>query len=816
MSDDWREETQLRLQKSSLYNILQKKCDSDPAGDHVLSLIDEATYYAYQRTKTILRHMGQFTLHDGTHLFRVLNIMEKLVPINTLQQFSVPEIMLLILSAFLHDIGMSPDEKSILSWKKIWDLDPCFSDNIERQEYEKFNRYYASKPADAENIKSFTENGDNSNADLLKDYLISEYIRETHAFRAREIIQADWDEKIIYRDTDLTGEFAQICFSHSEDALSLLKLDKNYLCGPDVYACLPLLGVILRLSDIFDFDAKRTPSVLFSHLFVRNPISLKEWARHRSVEAWTINEDLIQFHAKCKHPAIEASIHSFCNLIDAELSTCNNIISSMNEFNQTINRKIQIKIPYKVDRSKIETKKNILGKPLYLYRETQFNLSKDQVIDLLLGTKLYGNPEVALRELLQNSIDACLLRDALEKSWGNSYTPEITISYTQDNGEDILEIIDNGTGMDQNIIDSYYSKIGSSFYKSSEFFDLKSKSNAKFAPASRFGIGILSCFMVADTLVVETRRVYGPHDSGEPINIIIEGQDSIFWIKTGSRKIPGTSTKLILRKGTNPWERMSEDQFISSVNNVIPNPPFKISIKSSSHESHIDENSFLLIKADSLKDYSWAAHNNIREFYIDLKDKSTGFVGSAIIAILERHGIPVKNFEVSSKSVEIDGKSYDLDKSISMSGTKIELISTSISIDDEGQIDHATSHSTLASSKSRISLHGIEIPTTLFPDFWRVQKNQVKLTWPFPLLLVVDICGERDLDLNSSRTQILMSEKWIQFEEELAFYICSKIAFNVSEEYWSTLRALLISNTKNDIFINAIKRIPFKEIKTAK
>ncbi|MFA5924785.1 MAG: hypothetical protein WC856_26450 [Methylococcaceae bacterium] len=88
-----------------------------------------------------------------------------------------------------------------------------------------------------------------------------------------------------------------------------------------------------------------------------------------------------------------------------------------------------IKIPFKVDRSKIETKKMIGGNPEFLYRETQFNLSKNQVIDLLMGTKLYGDPEVALRELLQNSIDACLLREAMELSWGNPYAPEIQIEH---------------------------------------------------------------------------------------------------------------------------------------------------------------------------------------------------------------------------------------------------------------------------------------------------------------------------------------------------------------------------------------------------
>lgn len=169
-----------------------------------------------------------------------------------------------------------------------------------------------------------------------------------------------------------------------------------------------------------------------------------------------------------------------------------------------------------------------------------------------MGTKLYGNPEVALRELLQNSIDACLLRDAQEKKWGNVYQPEISIKYYFKDNDIILEIEDNGTGMDQYIIDNYYSKVGSSFYKSTDFYILKSESNADFTPTSRFGIGILSCFMVSDTLIVDTKRVYAPHKSIEALNVTVEGQESIFWIKEGKREIPGTTTKLILRKTQNP------------------------------------------------------------------------------------------------------------------------------------------------------------------------------------------------------------------------------------------------------------------------
>ncbi|RLA49634.1 MAG: metal-dependent phosphohydrolase [Gammaproteobacteria bacterium] len=804
--DDWKAETQERLPKSAIYCSLKVKCENDPAGNHVLALVDDAVFFAYQKTKTILMHMGEFTIHDGDHLFRVLMLMEKLLSPEKIEELSVPELMLLILSAFFHDIGMAADEKHFSAWKRVWDLSPSLSTE-EEVEFSKFNRFYQSKPDLNEQLQAYILQGNNSHADLLKSYIISDYIRVTHAERARDIIASDWLEKIKYRDVDLTVEFAEICSSHNDDALSLLQLDRNYLCADGVHANFQLVAVILRLADILDFDGKRTPSVLFSHLFVRHPISIKEWNKHRAVESWSISEEKIQFHAKCEHPAIEASIHDFCDVIDGELSACNNIISSINDYDRSQGKKHLMHIPFRVDRTKIETKKAISGKPLYLYQKAQFNLSKNQVIDLLMGTKLYGDPEVALRELLQNSIDACLLRSAMEKSWGNLYEPEIHIKYSAESDCDVLEIIDNGTGMDQYIIDTYYSKVGSSFYKSPDFFDLKSQSKANFTPTSRFGIGILSCFMVADTLVVDTRRVYGPHDSSEPINLTIEGQDSIFWIKPGQRKTPGTSTKLFLRKNVNPWDDLSEDDFIKSVENVIPNPPFKIRIETESHERIRDENSFEKIQVDSLKNYSWGEHDNIRQLKIELHDEKIGFKGSAVVAILESHDMPISSIEMTSKSIDIEGDSFPLEKSLRMSSNEICETTTSITIDENGKIEQSDSQSYLCKSKSRLSLHGIEVPTSLFPESWRMQKNQVQLDWPFPMVIVIDICGNMDLDLNSARTQIIMSDKWQKFEEMVAFEICSGIASSVSSEYWEKLVELLKENTRNGIFLESLSKI---------
>ncbi|TGL65950.1 HD domain-containing protein [Leptospira sarikeiensis] len=792
--DDWRGETKDRLSKSTLYNNLKEKCESDPSGSLVLALIDDATYFAYQRTKTILRHMGEFTLHDGDHLFRVLHLMERLLS-NNIQMLSTPELMLLILGAFFHDIGMAPDERDVLAWKRIWDEKPEFNNEREELEYKKFTKFANGRPSTLEKIEEYANNGNLTQAQLSRDYLITDYIRITHAVRAKEIIQEHWAGKIKYRDIDLTLEFAELCFSHNDDATSLLALDVNLLCSPEESACLPLIGVILRIADILDFDAKRTPSILFSHLFVRNPISISEWNKHRSIQAWTISDKLIQFQAKCEHPAIESAIHTFCSYINKELIECNHILSKIKPELNTIKREINFNLPLTVDKSKIQTKHNLSGKPIYNYKETQFSLSKTQVIDLLMGTKLYGNPEVALRELLQNSIDACKLRKAMEDSWNNPYNPEINIRYYKRDSDDILEIEDNGIGMDQYIIDKYYSKIGSSFYKSADFYDLRIQSNANFHPTSRFGIGILSCFMVADSFEVETRKLYEQHSSSDPLNIVIEGQESIFWIREGIRKFPGTITKLTLRKSNNPWERMKEADFIDSVKRVLPNPPFKVNIQSGSESESIDETSFSLVTAESLRDYSWGEHENVKQYNVDLNLPEKGISGTAIIAILEDKNVPVEEIQLTKKNIDIEGESHDLTKSIQILENEIMQISTSISIDDDGKIETSNSHGVIARSKSRISLHGIDIPTNLFPEPWRLLTNQAKIAWPFPLLLVIDINGKGDLDLNSARNQILSGDKWKEFETALATLVCSGLKQQIDPNTWDILKDILLSKS---------------------
>ena len=783
-----------RLKKSMIYQQLEEKCNEK--GQHeVLTLVSDVGNFAIERLKTVIKNMPEFTLHDETHIFNMLAIIDKIIPKNNMKELSIPDLLMLIISVFLHDIGMAPDETHILVWKnQLSDIDCNEELEKERERFARFRLTYTHQLSDIERLLMEGEYG---KAQLLEDFIITEYIRTTHSMRAREIIATYWDGKIVYQDTDMTEDLASICFSHNEDYTYLLNMETIKVCGQDTYLCIPFVATILRLADIIDFDPKRTPFVLFSHLAVKNPVSLLEWKKHQSINAWTISSKKLVFSAQCEHPAIEAAILAFCNQIDEELRNGTVILSNLSDDGMDIDMEIyKIPLPPQVDRRKIQAKKNIItGKPIYRYHDTKFSLSKKQIIDLLMGTKLYGKPEVALRELLQNSIDACLLRQKLSELWGIEYTPKIKVSLYNKNNIDYLKVSDNGIGMNQHIIDNYYTNVGCSYYSSREFSELMVSFKSSFTPISRFGIGILSCFMVCDSMEVTTRRIKERFESDEALHISIEGYESLFVISDSDKKEPGTDTILTLRP-VHPWDKMGEDEFIRCIKTIVPNPAVQIDIETDKSCESYSSEYFDELDLELLLDYSWNNTKNIRTIDIDLTNNEYGFKGKGCIGILIKDGLPVEEIEILSRDVEIDGEVYTLSSNVRYESNSIKDVSTSISVDGSGNIDTNTSWSERFKSKSALSIHGIEVPYNLFPNYSnRMSKAILKI--PFPFSFRLDIGENGDLNLNSARDQIIYDEKWLRFEENLYSIICTQPKEILSLSDWKLLNEIIQKNNKD-------------------
>jgi hypothetical protein len=132
----------------------------------------------------------------------------------------------------------------------------------------------------------------------------------------------------------------------------------------------------------------------------------------------------------------------------------------------------------------------------------------------ILSDDIYeGDPYIFLRELLQNAIDAVRTRQArlaqLDRPGAKKKTSDARFDTTiyfsaehQPNGDILVNCRDNGIGMDEHVIRNYFSVAGISYYRSPEF----ERQHLSFEPVSRFGVGILSCFMVAESLELRTYR----------------------------------------------------------------------------------------------------------------------------------------------------------------------------------------------------------------------------------------------------------------------------------------------------------------------
>ncbi len=121
----------------------------------------------------------------------------------------------------------------------------------------------------------------------------------------------------------------------------------------------------------------------------------------------------------------------------------------------------------------------------------QFQVDLRSIIDLL-SSHLYSGPEVFVRELLQNGVDAVRARQALEP--GHAGKIDLELMRGEDDGA-ILLVEDNGIGLTAEEVHQFLATIGGS----SKREDLLNR-RADFI--GQFGIGLLSCFIVTDEIVL--------------------------------------------------------------------------------------------------------------------------------------------------------------------------------------------------------------------------------------------------------------------------------------------------------------------------
>ena len=580
-------EYKLPHQQTELYKQLEKRNDHD-ALSKVDSFVGLASKYL-----TLFGHeaFSTFTLHDDNHSINLLKIAGKIIPQTTLNRLSSLELIIIIYSFYFHDIGMAisyANKESILGdaeFLAFLQSKPDFNDKI--QELSKLRQ-----KSDLTNQAEI----DLRIADIYHAAL-TDFVRPRHAKQEtyqkfiNELTETE-QSLFSYKEVSFLDELISICYSHNEPTITLSMQDeygkKIYdteyvLCGEklNVQYC----AMILRLCDILDFDRERTPDLLFRAIGIEDrkmpgfKISLKEWQKQMGVNTISYEDDCLKVFAKCSNPNIEKAIRAMCADVEREIR---DTLSLLKDNKKAITDNYQIKLPVMVV--------PIITAEKYVYKDYSIKLNENAIIKLLMGENLYPKPETAVRELLQNAIDACLVHQGRN----SAYVPHIDVYFENEDDQVWLVVKDDGIGMDEYVLSHYFLEIGKSYYTSSDFKILSAEKDFKsFNPISRFGIGFLSVFMVGDYVKVYTRNNFSKTNTNGSV-LLVDGTESLAVFKKDNTLHQGTVIKVRLKHKFKENENLRG--LIGHIKEVFIRPAVPIKINYEGVETVLQETEYLSLK----------------------------------------------------------------------------------------------------------------------------------------------------------------------------------------------------------------------------
>lgn len=451
----------------------------------------------------------EYTRHDITHVDEMLRITEWVIPASTQEAMTPADWLMLVLSIYFHDLGMLVTKAEFNS----------------RATNTGFAAY--KKKVDSGEFGSEFKARLESLGDGAERFLYQEYVRENHARRIRQWINGEYGdlkgttaqvlveeikESLAHIDSRFKRDLARICESHHLDDLDdfrKYKTHERYGNRSEEIVNLQYVAIILRTADLLHITSGRTPSTQYALINPSNPESMIEWQKQMAVKAvqpklprdkdgnvdYSLEKNTIEITADFDKPdQAEAffGLDAYIRYMEKEIKKNYDWVQKAIRVEGTS----QYLFPWvKIDSENIET---------YGFEPSQleFTVDKSSILQMLVGHTLYNDSSVALRELVQNGIDAVKLQYCIDNHLTSApafiETGKVIISW--DDQSRTLVVSDNGTGMTVEEIKSFLLKVGVSKYRSESFM----KKYPNFSAISRFGIGILTCFMIADDIDITT------------------------------------------------------------------------------------------------------------------------------------------------------------------------------------------------------------------------------------------------------------------------------------------------------------------------
>lgn len=471
-------------------------------------MVEDHIAYALPLLDHFIVAFPKYTLHNRQHQYNIVRLMGELLH-GQLDKLTGLEAAMLILSAVYHDIGMvfSPEELKAI---------------VKEPEFEEFLRANASARLQYEEHHR-----------AASPELVEWYCRWMHAKRVWIFLdKAEQQTPFLWNEVPFKTELGNVCESHNESVEYIKRHDKVFETAFLGQCDLRFCALMLRLADILDFDNSRTPQSVYEFLELdkakkgSDAVSEAEWQKHLSSKGFTFQRDAghtrLIFIAIPEQPKVEISIRSFIKVIDTELNACARLLKFCSPKWQSL------ELPGEINVDGIKSKN-------YRSGNYHFSLSESNVMTLLSGEGIYNDNYIFLRELLQNALDTSRHREFREQPGNSTFKARSTeVSYfTDTDGYQWIRIDDYGMGMNEEIIEKHLLKKGESYYNSDNFklekLMIREKAHTDFVPISRFGIGLLSCFITGDRIEISTLHRDEP---GNPFRLSVEGRNGFFMMQS--------------------------------------------------------------------------------------------------------------------------------------------------------------------------------------------------------------------------------------------------------------------------------------------
>ena len=538
--------------------------------------------------------MPEYDKHDRSHSEKVLDNIEKLLLDKGIGQLSFLEALVLRLCCYFHDAGMilpqcygplmerveqdltadpldgidtwlTEKNKSFDQVKEQFYCPDSAGDYVEflvdqLAEYQKYCQGLPEKPEGISDHEYFKEKR-------------HDYLRSTHGDRVRVYSQnlaSKFLNALSLSDReDLQKAVGDICASHCDEIKEVKKLATKLELLPthrEMTCNVRYMAMLLRLGDVLHFSSDRVSATVYAERDPMGPVSDRHWMVKLGDLSYTISTDprnrKIVFNGSFDDPKSYYFLQDHLNWMDAELENYAYFVSDMH--GEPEDERYALGLPTAVDRSRVRARGFTPDQDL------KFKLEHQKIIQLLMGMRLYRDEFMCLRELYQNALDACRCMRAEYEVRRLRGDLEIEFGLGTDEGGDYLYCKDQGTGMTVEIVKSYLLRIGNSYYQSAEFRRKNAGWGGKVAPVSEFGIGLLSCYMIASRIEVITRHYTKSAEA--PIWISMECSDDYGYFKTPHRREEnwvgdhGTVVKLYLMDKYKP---MVKDYIPDNIEDAI-------------------------------------------------------------------------------------------------------------------------------------------------------------------------------------------------------------------------------------------------------